>query len=95
MGIGVDEKLMHAMKVEVGRLHGRRADARAINEITERLHETYPHRTLEQMKDRLKLVLHMGGLLIPEQATPRELYSNLLSPAAERLRPNPPLHANP
>lgn len=93
MGIGVDEKLMHAMKVEVDRLHGRQVAAHSISEVAERLHETYSHRSLEQIEDRLKLVLSMRGLFNCEQHAPREPNSTLLSPAAGKSPPNPSLPA--
>ena len=99
MGIGLDEVLMIAINLEVDHLHGRPAAVSDIGQLAERLHRTYPHRTVEQINNRLKLVLYMRGQLSSEAlrdtTPPVPAPAGIATPAAERLRSNPPLHANP
>ena len=63
MPVGPDEALTQAMSVEIERL--RRTTRPHLHEIAERLHESHPHRSIEQIEHRLKLLLLSRGLFDP------------------------------
>jgi hypothetical protein len=67
MGIGPDEKLMQAINADPQLCDARRAAFIDLSEVASRLHASHPHRTVEQIEDRLRLVLSVGGMSLNEK----------------------------
>lgn len=66
MRVGRDENLMQAMNAAPELCAARRTSSLDLGEVARRLHANHPHRTVEEIEYRLRLVLLMRGMLLKE-----------------------------
>lgn len=66
MPIGKDEKLMSAINTELVSYRSCKADDAVVRAIAERLHECYPHRPVDQIERRMRLMLSQRGSITPQ-----------------------------
>ena len=67
MGIGRDEKLMQSINAQAELFDARRAAFVDLHDVARRLHESHGHRTVEQIEERLRLILSARGMPIKEK----------------------------
>lgn len=66
MRVGPDEKLMQAINADPQLYAARRTSSIDLGEVARRLHANHPHRTVEEIERRLRLVLLMRGMPLKE-----------------------------
>lgn len=66
MRVGPDEKLTQAINADPELFDVRRISSIDLGEVARRLHENHSHRTVEEIENRLRLVLLMRGMPLKE-----------------------------
>lgn len=67
MGIGPDEKLMQSINAHAELFDARRAAFVDLHDLARRLHEIHAHRPVEQIEERLRLILSARGIPLKEK----------------------------
>nr|CAD6437855.1 hypothetical protein REQ54_04302 [Rhizobium sp. Q54] len=64
MGIGIDEKLTIAINGELAGNRLSEIDDANVRQIAEQLNESFPHRSVEEIESRMKLMFWSRGVSI-------------------------------